>query len=186
MSAPIETGRTVRTVVRAGDAWEVRADGACYRARRVILAIGRRGIPRKLGVPGEDLPIVQYALAEPEAYAGDRILVVGGGDSAVEAALRLADQRDTLVRISYRRDRFTRIKPRNRALITNAVDSGRLEVHWSTVVRRIEPTVTWLSNGDDRPYPLEADQVFVFAGGELPTRFLESCGVQVDTKFGEP
>jgi thioredoxin reductase/NAD-dependent dihydropyrimidine dehydrogenase PreA subunit len=182
---PLHLGQTVQTVVHDRDALEVRAEGASHRARAVILAIGRRGIPRKLGVSGEDLPTVQYSLAEPEAYRGDRILVVGGGDSAVEAALRLADQPDTLVRISYRRDQFTRIKPKNRTLVTEAIDAGRLEVHWTTVVDRIEPTITWLRNEDSKAYSVDVEQLFVFAGGELPRKFLEECGIEVDTKFGE-
>ena len=182
---PIETGRTVSAVRRQDDHFVVETNAESYRARRVILAIGRRGLPRKLGVPGEEAPNVQYALAEPESFQGDRILVVGGGDSAVEAAVALAEQPDNRVRVSYRRDKFGRIKPGNRARVTAALQRGLLEVHWSTNVARIDEDRVWL-RGDSSEYALENDQVFVFAGGELPTGFLKDCGVQVDTKFGAP
>jgi thioredoxin reductase len=183
---PIRTNRIVTAVKREGDGFLVETNAEPYRARRVVLAIGRRGLPRKLGVPGEEGANVQYALAEPEAFQGDRILVVGGGDSAVEAAVALAEQPSNEVRLSYRGDRFGRIKPGNRDRIGNALDRGLLEVHWQTQVSRIEPDKVWLSGADSSDYSVASDQVFIFAGGELPTGFLKECGVKVDTKFGAP
>jgi len=183
---PLRTGRTVRAVERVQDGLAVDADGERFTARRVILAIGRRGLPRKLGVPGEELPNVQYALAEPEAFRGDEVLVVGGGDSAIEAALSLSQQSGTRVRISYRRDSFSRVKAQNRARLEDALGRGGLEVHGSTNVTAIEPDRVWLSREGSNPYALEADQVLIFAGGELPTPFLRACGVEFDTKFGAP
>jgi thioredoxin reductase (NADPH) len=183
---PIQGDRTVRAVRRDGGGFEVDTAQEVYRARRVVLAIGRRGIPRKLGVPGEALPNVSYSLAEPEAFEGDRIVVVGGGDSAVEAAVALAEQRATEVRMSYRKDQFSRIKPGNRTRVDDAVAQGRLFVHWSTAVTSVETDKVWLTSGSDAPYSLDNDQLFVFAGGELPTGFLRECGVEIDTKFGTP
>ena len=182
---PIHTNRTVKAVKREGQGFLVETNAEPYRARRVVLAIGRRGIPRKLGVPGEDGSNVQYALAEPESFQGDRILVVGGGDSAVEAAVALAEQPQNQVRLSYRKDRFGRIKPGNRDKIGHALDKGLLEVHWETTVSRIEGDQVWLT-GSASEYAVASDQVFIFAGGELPTGFLKECGVKVDTKFGAP
>jgi thioredoxin reductase (NADPH) len=181
---PFRLGLTVYDVARVEGGFEVRTQGESFRAPRVILAIGRRGIPRKLGVPGEELPKVQYALAEPEAFRGDRVLVVGGGDSAVEAALALSEERGTLVALSYRRDRFSRIKSGNRDRIEAAIREGQIDVHWSTEVFRIEADRVWLTAEGGHPYALPNDQVLIFAGGELPTRFLDQCGVEVDTKFG--
>ncbi len=181
---PFRLGLTVHDVARVEGGFEVRTQGESFRAPRVILAIGRRGIPRKLGVPGEELPKVQYALAEPEAFRGDRVLVVGGGDSAVEAALALSEERGTRVALSYRRDRFSRIKPGNRDRVESAIAEGRIDVHWSTEVFRIEADRVWLTVEGGHPYALPNDQVLIFAGGELPTRFLDQCGVEVDTKFG--
>lgn len=184
----VHTGETVEKVDHVGPLhFRVRTDKGVHEARRVVLAIGRRGIPRKLGVPGENRPNVQYALREPEAFRGDRILVVGGGDSAVEAALALSEQPANRVRISYRRGAFSRIKPANRERVEAALEDARLEVLWETRPVRIEEDRVHLARGDaDAEEPVEADQVFVFVGGELPTAFLQGCGIQVDTKFGEP
>jgi len=183
---PIRTGRTVESVTRSERGFVVEAGGERHRARRVVLAIGRRGVPRKLGVPGEELDNVQYALAEPEEFGGDRVLVVGGGDSAVEAALAISEVPGAEVRISYRRDQFSRIKPDNRTRVESAMGNGDLEVHWSTHLTRIERDIVWLENGKSaaEARPLLNDQVLIFAGGELPTRFLRGCGVQIETKFG--
>lgn len=183
---PLLTGRTVDAVRRVDGGFEVVSGNERHVARRVILAIGRRGLPRRLGVPGEELGNVQYALAEPEAFAGDRVLIVGGGDSAVEAALAIADEPDTEVSISYRRDAFSRIKPGNRTRLERALQSGDLDIRWRTNVRRIEPDRVWLSDDAGGDHDLPNDQVLIFAGGELPTPFLRACGVAVDTKFGAP
>ncbi len=154
-------------------------------ARRIVLAIGRRGIPRKLGVPGEELPKVAYSLREPESFAGDRIVVVGGGDSAVEAALALAEQPGNAVWISYRGDGFRRVKPKNHERVAAALAAGSLEILWSTNLVRVEPGAVVIRNGGDE-VTLPNDYAFVFAGGELPTKFLRDCGIEIDTKFGAP
>jgi len=183
---PIHTDCTVKVVHRAGNGFAIETDRYGYHARRVVLAIGRRGLPRKLGVPGEDLANVQYALAEAEAFRGDRVLVVGGGDSAVEAALTLSEQAKTTVRLSYRRSQFSRIKPANRTRIEEAIASGSVDVLWSTEVRHIEADSVWLASLEPagRPRPVPNDQVLIFAGGQLPTPFLRACGVEIETKFG--
>lgn len=183
---PLRTGVTVKVVHRAGSGFAIETNEYGYHSRRVILAIGRRGVPRKLGVPGEDLDNVQYALAEPEAFRGDRVLVVGGGDSAIEAALSLSEEAGTKVRISYRGDRFGRIKPGNRARIEAALERGAIEVLWSTNLAGIERGKVWLKHGASRAdaQPLDNDQVLIFAGGELPTGFLRECGVDIETRFG--
>jgi len=183
---PIHTDCTVKAVHHAGNGFAVETSRYGYHARRVILAIGRRGVPRKLGVPGEDLDNVQYALAEPDAFRGDRVLVVGGGDSAIEAALAISEQPRTKVRISYRRDQFSRIKPANRDRVGQAIEGGEVEVYWSTSVTRVERDKVWLESDKPSlcPRTLANDQVLIFAGGELPTPFLRACGVEIDTKFG--
>jgi thioredoxin reductase (NADPH) len=183
---PLLTGRTVDAVRRVQDGFEVVAGEERHVAQRVILAIGRRGLPRRLGVPGEELDNVQYALAEAEAFAGDRLLVVGGGDSAVEAALALSQEPDTDVRISYRRESFNRIKPGNRTRLERALQDGSVDILWRTNVTRIEPDRVRIAEEGGREYEVPNDQVLIFAGGELPTPFLRACGVAIDTKFGAP
>ena len=185
---PVRAGQTVRAVTPQPDgtfAVEMTAgDGETetVEARRVVLAIGRRGVPRRLGVPGEDGQDVFYALTEPEHFAGRRALVVGGGDAAVEAALALAEQPGTTVALSYRKDRLSRVKPANLERFTAAEQSGQVRALWSTEVARIEPGAALLDTGEE----VAADDVFVFIGGELPTAFLRACGVELETKFGEP
>jgi thioredoxin reductase (NADPH) len=166
--------------------FRVTTDHAEYESRRVILAIGRRGVPRRLGIPGEDSAHVYYSLRDPEAFADDRILVVGGGDSAVEAALALAEQSGAEVRMSYRGDAFSRVKPANHERIQAAIEAGQVEVLWGTHPVAIGPGQVQLENGDGPTIDVPADEVFVFIGGELPTAFLEKCGIETKTHFGTP
>ncbi|MDH5199163.1 MAG: NAD(P)-binding domain-containing protein, partial [Gemmatimonadota bacterium] len=181
----VDTGITVTGVTRDPDGmFTVTSSGGTHRSRRVVLAIGRRGVPRKLNVPGEQLPKVIYSLLEPEVYQKDRVLVVGGGDSAIEAAMALADQPGNEVTISYRGDKFNRLKPGNLARIEEAVRRDRIRVLWKTNIVAIEPKAVTYKNGTTETLP--NDLVAVFAGGELPLKFLETCGVKVDKKFGEP
>ena len=183
----VNTGETVRSVVPTRDGcFVVETSADAYTTRRVVLAIGRRGIPRKLDIPGEEGGNVYYALAEPELFAGRRIVIVGGGDSAVEAALMLADQPGATVRLSYRKDTLSRIKPKNHERFEAAVSAGRVEPLWETNLTRIGPDEVAYTDADGQELVLPNDEVFVFAGGELPTKFLESCGIKMDTKFGRP
>lgn len=182
----VRTGEAVESVQRAGaDRFRVTTVGHSYEAARVILAIGRRGVPRKLGVPGEDSPRVAYALREPEEYRGDRVLVVGGGDAAVEAALALAQQPDTAVTISYRGDAFSRLKERNRSAVADAMGTDRIRVIWRSQVTQISADSVLLA-ADGQPLEISANRVFVFIGGSLPTPFLKQCGIEIDVKFGTP
>jgi putative YpdA family bacillithiol system oxidoreductase len=149
-----------------------------YRSRHVILALGRRGTPRKLGVPGEQQPKVMYSLIEADAYVNNHILVVGGGDSAVEAAMGLAHQKGNKVVLSYRKDDFARIKERNSQRIKECMDAKLVEVVFnSNPVKIDESTVTLEVNGQNRE--LKNDFVWVFAGGIPPNDFLKKVGVQL-------
>lgn len=147
-----------------------------YRARAVILALGRTGTPRKLGVPGEELGKVMYRLIEADHYVNKSILVVGGGDSAVEAAMGLAEQSGNRVTLSYRKDAFTRIKERNRERIEVSIRKKKLEVVFGSGPVEIKPDSVILDVQGERRV-IENDFVWIFAGGEPPTAFLKKIGV---------
>lgn len=163
------------------------AHGEHYTAKKVLLAIGRRGTPRKLGVAGEEREKVAYRLLEPENITGKEIMVVGGGDSAIEAALSLAAA--NRVTLSYRGDSFGRLKPKNSEKIKEASLKGSIDVRFNTVVEEIEPTrVSLRASGQEREekkWWIDNDLIYIFAGGELPTQFLLNAGIQITKKFGE-
>lgn len=166
-----------------GDGFVVRTSQGEFRCRSLLLALGRRGTPRRLGVPGEEHPHVVYRLLDPAQYQGQAVVVVGGGDSAVEAAVAVAGEPGTTVVLSYRGDAFARVKPRNRDRLAQLREQGRIEVLLGTEVQRIEPGRIWLRAGD-RTLERPGDAVIVCVGGELPTPLLQSIGVAFETKFG--
>lgn len=183
-SLKISYRERVESIQRIDDGFLVRSIGGEYRTHSVLLAIGRRGTPRKLGVTGEDLPKVTYRLIEPEQYAGQRVLVVGGGDSALEAAASIAEVGDNgSVILSHRGDAFGRAKTRNRERVAAAEQSGRLKVMLKSQVQSIEPQSVALQT-DGVVSNVKNDAVIVSAGGILPTDFLRSVGIEIDTKFG--
>lgn len=154
-----------------------------FKTKTVLLAIGRRGSPRKLGIPGESLEKVAYRLLEPENISGKKVVVVGGGDSAIEAALSLAEQNSVV--LSYRGDAFARVKPKNREKLDAALQQGKLELKLKTNLVKIEKEEAVLVDPDAELHEnIENDLVYIFAGGELPTQFLEKVGVQVMKRFG--
>jgi len=163
--------------------FDIETAGGRLSAQVVLLAIGRRGTPRQLGVPGEEMSKVVYRLIDPEQYQGQRVLVVGGGDSALEAAHSIAEVPGTDVTISYRSPGFTRAKPANRDKVTALASEGRLRVLMSSTVLEIAGDSVQLktTDGDVR---LKNDAVIVCAGGILPTGFLKDIGVNVETKYG--
>ena len=168
---------------RDGDGFVVRTDRNTYRTRSVLLALGRRGTPRKLDVPGEDLPKVVYRLLDPDQYARQDVLVVGGGDSALEAAVSIAESGSKSVTLSYRGDAFARAKPRNRERVAAVEKAGKLRVLLQSSVRRIE-SATVLMEHAGRELQIANDVVIVSAGGILPSEFLRKTGVNVEMKYG--
>lgn len=178
----VHTGQRAERIERDGDLFVVETGaGASYHARHVVLAMGRRGTPRKLGVPGEELAKVVYDVVEMEDFAGRRVLVVGGGDSAVESAVGLARQAGTNVTLSYRGDAFARIKDRNREKLDAAIAAGRLELMLRSHVREIREDVVALEC-EGMPRLLPNDDVVIRAGGEAPIALLERIGVRFVTK----
>ncbi len=177
----VREGVRVEAVRREAGGFGVDAGALRFRARRVVLATGRRGSPRRLDVPGEDRSQVFYDIVEMEAFAGRNVLVVGGGDSAVESAVGLSHQPGTRVTLSYRGKEFGRVKERNRAKLAEAAGSAELRVLLGSEVREIRPGAVDLDI-DGRLETLANDDVVVRVGGEAPTPFLERCGVRMVRK----
>lgn len=173
----------VEDIRRDGGVFRVRSNRAEYLARSVLLAIGRRGTPRKLGVPGEELPKVVYRLIDPQQYAGQKVLVVGGGDSALEAAASIAEAGSDAVVLSYRGETFDRAKAGNRARIEAAERGGRLRLLMKSQVKQIEAQAVALEH-EGQAVVVENDAVIVSAGGVLPSDFLKRVGISVETKYG--
>ena len=170
-------GEKVEDVKKGDDGlFTVTTKKASYGARNVVLALGKSGSPRKLGVRGEELPKVMYRLIEADHYVNKRILVVGGGDSAIEAAMGLGHQVGNQVTLSYRKEAFSRIKERNSQRIQESIRKGKVKVIFnSTPVEFKKDSVVLEVNG--KPQEIPNDYVWIFAGGEPPTAFLKKIGV---------
>ncbi len=179
----VSYGERLETVRRVGDCFEVSTTKGKHLARAVLLAIGRRGTPRKLEVPGEESTKVTYRLVDPVQYAGLNVLVVGGGDSALESAIMLSEQQGTRVTLSYRGEAFNRAKRRNRERLKEAAAARRVNVLLESKVVRIgEKEVELEQRGKTLRLPNEA--VIINAGGILPTPFLKELGIEIQTKHG--
>src|SRR5690242_4827202 len=171
------TGEKVDEIQRdASGIFTVHTPRARYKARNVVLALGRTGTPRKLGIDGEALSKVMYRLIEADHYINKKILVVGGGDSAVEAAMGLAHQAGNTVTLSYRKEGFSRIKERNAQRVEKAMKSGKLNVLFNSVPVKFKPeSVVVDVQGIRQEIP--NDFVWIFAGGTPPNAFLKKIGV---------
>lgn len=158
--------------------------GEIMTTQAVLLALGRRGTPKKLNIPGEMSQNVSYRLLDAELIEGKKICIVGGGDSAVEAAMLLANKNK--VTLSYRGEKFNRLKSKNQELINSAMVAGLVDVLFNTQLISIEnDKVTYKSIPNNEVYKKDNDLVYIFIGGELPTEFLKNAGIQMNTKFGE-
>ncbi|MBP6674204.1 MAG: NAD(P)-binding domain-containing protein [Vitreoscilla sp.] len=158
--------------------------GAPIKARAVLLAIGRQGTPRTLDVPGENTPKVAYRLIDPHQYEGQKVLVVGGGDSALEAAIALGSIKGITSVLSYRSAAFSRVKGKNRDTLAKMQAEGTVDVRLQTQVLQITEKTVVLKNEDGSTSEIDNDQVIVCAGGVLPTPLLKDVGIKFETKFG--
>jgi thioredoxin reductase/NAD-dependent dihydropyrimidine dehydrogenase PreA subunit len=180
----INFAERMETITKAGGGFVVKTSKASYKTKNVLLAIGRRGTPRKLGAPGEEQSKVVYSLVDAAQYQGQHVLVVGGGDSAAEAALAIAAERGTTVTVSCRGDEiFTRPKDKNRQRLKQEVEKRRLTVYTNANVKEIGTGLaTLVHQGKD--IVIKNDAVIVCVGGTLPTPMLKEIGVMVETYYG--
>ncbi len=172
-------------VEQNGHGFIVKTNRNRYKTRAILLAIGRRGTPRKLGVPGEELEKVVYRLIDPEQYRNQHVLVVGGGDSALEAAASIADEPGAKVILSYRSEASARAKAKNRARVEEAETAGKMRVLAKSNVKEIHPDHVLIEK-EGKLLKAKNDAVIVCAGGILPTPFLKKIGIDVETKYGTP
>ena len=182
---PVREGARVERLAADGDGWRVSGEGVDERAASVVLALGRRGAPRKLGVPGEDLEKVHYRMIEPEAFAGQRVLVVGGGNAAADCALGLAEAGvGATVALSYRREALARMRPSVRERLEAAFAVGTVAAHLGTEVVRIAEGEVELARGAATER-LGNDAVIVQIGGTAPRELLRAVGIDLVEKRGE-
>jgi len=168
---------------RIDGVFTVNTDKGSFRAKNLLLALGRRGTPRKLGVPGEEQNKVTYAFVDPTQYRGQSVLVVGGGDSALEAACTIAEEDNTHVTLSYRSDAFARAKKRNRSRIESMIALGNIKVLLESNLNKIEPNEVHI-NHKGEVLKLDNDAAIICAGGLPPNALLKDMGIVVETKHG--
>ena len=173
----------MESITKTDNGFIVKTTQHSFSTRAVLLAIGRRGTPRKLDVPGEELPKVVYRLIDPEQYRNMHVLVVGGGDSALEAAISIAEEPGTTVTLSYRSEAFGRGKQKNRDRLNALADKGKIKMMLKSTVKKVEEKKVTLSY-EGKELSINNDGIIVCAGGILPTPFLKEIGVMVETKFG--
>ncbi|RMF57131.1 MAG: 4Fe-4S dicluster domain-containing protein [Calditrichaeota bacterium] len=173
----ITTGHKLEHVEKANGIFRVITNQGDYYSRRVVLALGRRGTPRKLNVPGENLPKVSYQLIDAQGYNNDHVLVVGGGDSAVEAAIGLARQKGNVVTISYRKSKFFRIKKKNEDRINQLIKKGKINPIFNSQVVEIKVHSVRLKT-DTEIIEIPNDYVFVLIGGIPPFDMLKKMGIR--------
>jgi len=179
----INYGEKVEKIEKVKNGFNVITKKNSFTTRTVLITIGRRGTPRKLGVPGEGMSKVVYRLVDPEQYQGQHVLIVGGGDSALEAATSIAAEKNTTVSISYRSGAFSRAKKKNRDKIEIAEAEGKINILMSSTVKEFtEEAVSLEQKG--KTIKIKNDAAIVCAGGILPTAFLKDTGIEIETKYG--
>lgn len=183
----VAVGELVQKIERGENGrWLVFSTGGVFQAANVVLALGRRGSPRKLDVPGEERAKVAYRIIEPEVFRDQHVLVVGGGNAAVESAFALLDGGSCAsLTLSYRKNAFARCRQPNRKRIEAEIEAGRLTALLGTEVEEIFEDRVTLRNGSGAPISIDNDAVIVQVGGTAPTDLLQNVGIEIVTKYGE-
>jgi thioredoxin reductase/ferredoxin len=174
----VQLNQTVETVAKRPDhLFDVHTNGGDYVAQRVVLSTGLRGKPRTLRVPGENQAKVRSLLEDPDDHRGRAVCVVGGGDSALEAAIALADAGAKVV-LSYRGRSFARAQPKNKSQVEGYAAQRRIKIKYmSQVVEFAADTVTLqMADGTQKRYPNHA--AFVLIGADPPVKWLNKLGIR--------
>jgi thioredoxin reductase len=171
------------SIEKTSDGFIVKTPKDQYHTKSVLLAVGRRGTPRKLGVPGEEQTKVVYNLIDAAQYRNKNVLVVGGGNSALEAATSIAEEPGTKVTLSYRSETFSKANPKNVEKVKLTADAGKLTLALKSSVKHIDDKQVTLKTADGE-IKIANDAVIVCAGGVLPTPMLRTLGVEIETKRG--
>jgi thioredoxin reductase (NADPH) len=180
-----KTGEKLVTIDKLEKGFKVITEKNSFNSDFVVLALGRRGTPRKLNVPGEDKSKVMYKLMDAETYQNENVLIVGGGDSAVEAAIGLARQKGNSVTVSYRKSKFFRIKSKNEEKITEMIAEKRIKVLFNTSVTEIRDTEVSLKTDTEETILIPNSYVFIFAGGEPPFPLMQKIGIRFGGALNE-
>ncbi len=182
----INVNEKVESIRKTEDFFEVNTSKKIYTCKAIVLSIGRRGSPKKLNIPGEEKEKVAFRLIESELIVNQNILVVGGGDSAIEAALMLSESGSNDVTLSYRGDKFSRLKQRNFENIADAFANKKINVLFNSNLLEIFDDKVLISlNKSGDTLALPNDLVYILAGGELPSQFLQKIGIKITKKYGD-
>lgn len=171
---------------KVGDLFEVQTNRGVIKAKRVILAFGVRGTPRKLGLPNEDSSKVTYTLVDASQYRGMDLAVVGGGNAAAETAYMLANPTlGNKVTLVVRGKAMNRCNEENEARIKQYEAAGLLRIAWESSVTEILPKSLTVQTGTQKR-SLPNQYLFIMIGAEVPMKFLQGLGIKIDKKYGEP
>ena len=175
----VKINEKLENIKKMNGVFHVFTQKSIYKSKYIVLALGRRGTPRKLNIPGENQSKVMYKLMDAETYQNENILIIGGGDSAVEAAMGLARNSKNSVTISYRKPKFFRIKSRNEERIYKMIEDKKVNVLFNSTITEIGKDNVKIKQ-DHKVFTLPNSYVFIFAGGEPPFPLMKNIGI----KFG--
>ena len=182
----VEEGVKFTSLKRNGGILEADTSNGIIKTQKVILAVGVGGSPRKLGLPNEDMGKVTYSLIDPEQYQGKNIVVVGAGDSAVEASLRVAEAKyKNTVHLLVRSDALSRCKEDNKIKSETMEKEGRLKIWYKSGVKEIHQEKLVIAK-DTETIEVPNDYLMLFMGTVPPFGFLRELGVEIRTLYGDP
>lgn len=177
----VRTAEGVTGLEKKDGVFTVKTAKGAYRSKRVVLATGQRGNPRKLKVKGENREHVYHRLYSPRKYKNENIIVVGGGNSAIEAAITLSEQNK--VYLSYRGSEFARIFKDNERKLNEAIAAKRIEPLLNSNITEFGDNEATLKIGTDEVRKLPYNHAFVLVGADVPRDFLKSLGLKMENEW---